>query len=183
MTMHASKVTIHMVSSLDGFIAKNDGSVSWLETRDSYEKGVVGENAEEFFKTIDCSLIGSRTYETALTLGWPYGDVPTIVLTHRDLPADRKSVEFYSGSLNELVCDRLKSSYKNIWLVGGAMLAKEFIRLQLADEIRLSIVPVILGDGTRLFDQIGEERALHLRDVTAYRNGMVELWYEILHME
>ena len=179
MTTDTSRVTIHMVSSLDGFIAKKDGSVSWLESSDSYEKGVIGESAEEFIKTIDCFVMGSRTYELALTLGWPYGDVPTIVLTHRDLPADRENVEFYSGDLNKLVNDRLKPNYKNIWLVGGAMLAKDFIRLKLADDIRLSIMPIILGDGTLFLDNIGQEQALHLKDVTAYKNGLVELWYEI----
>src|SRR5262245_24953301 len=106
MKTNTSRVTIHMVSSLDGFVAKKDGSVSWLESSDSYGKGVIGESAEEFIKTIDCFVIGSRTYELALTLGWPYGEVPTIVLTHRDLPADRANIEFYSGDLNKLVHDR-----------------------------------------------------------------------------
>ena len=167
-----------MVSSLDCFIAKKDGSVSWLQSSDSYEKGVTEEDAEEFIKTIDCFVMGSRTYELALTLGWPYGDVPTIVLTHRDLPADRENIEFYSGDLKKLVNDRLKPNYKNIWLVGGATLAKDFIRLKLADDIRLSIMPIILGDGTLFLDHIGQQ-ALHLKNVTAYKNGLAELWYEI----
>ena len=59
------------------------------------------------------------------------------------------------------------------------MVTKDFIRLKLADEIRLTIMPVILGDGTPFFDHIGQEHALHLKDVTAYKNGLVELWYEI----
>ena len=63
--------------------------------------------------------------------------------------------------------------------MGGAMLIKDFIRLKLADEIRLSVLPVILGEGTLFFDQVGLEQALHLKDVTAYKSGMVELWYEI----
>jgi dihydrofolate reductase len=176
-----SKVTIHMVSSLDGFIAKKDGSVSWLETADSYEKGITltDEAVAEFLKTIDCYVMGSRTYELALKLGWPYGDVPTIVLTHRDLPVDRRTVEFYSGDLSKLVNDRLRPNYKNIWVVGGAALTKDFIRLKLADEIRQTIAPVILGDGIPFFDNIGQEQALHLKDATAYNNGFVELCYEI----
>src|SRR5258706_6274035 len=183
MTTDTFKVTIHMVSSLDGFIANKDNSVSWFETSGYYEKGVNEQDAEEFLKTIDCYVMGSRTYEHALELsksyGWVYGDVPTIVLTHRNLPVDRKNIEFYSGDLNKLVNERLKPRYKNVWLVGGAMLAKDFIRLKLADEIRLSVLPIILGDGTLFFDHLGQEQALHLKDVTAYKNGMVELWYEI----
>jgi dihydrofolate reductase len=178
----SAKVTIHMASSLDFFIAKKDGSVSWMETSDSYEKGVDGvtaEAAEEFLRTIDCYVMGSRTYELALKLGWLYGDTPTIVLSHRALQDNRNSVNFYSGDLTRLVNDQLKPRYKNIWLVGGAMLAREFIRLKLADDIRIMIMPIILGDGTLFVDHVGQEHPLHLKDVTAYKNGLVELWYEI----
>jgi dihydrofolate reductase len=179
------KVTIHMVSSLDGYIAKKDNSVSWFETSDNYEKGVTvtKENAEEFLKKIDCYVMGARTYEHALELsksyGWAYGETPTILLTHRNLPVDRPNIEIYSGDLDKLVNERLKPNYKNVWVAGGAMLSKDFIRLKLADEIRLSILPVILGDGTRFLDHIGQEQALHMKEVTAYKNGMVELCYEI----
>ena len=184
MTTDIFKVTIHMVSSLDGIIAKKDNSISWFESADKYENGVTEENAEEFMKTIDCFVMGSRTYEHALELsknfGWAYGDVPTIVVSHRNLPTDRKNIEIYSGDLNQLVNERLKPNFKNVWLVGGAMLAKDFLRLKLADEIRLSVMPVILGDGTLFFDHIGQEQPLHLKNIAAYKNGMVELWYEIL---
>ena len=183
MTTDTFKVTIHMVSSLDGIIAKKDNSVSWFESADSYENGVTDENAEEFMKTIDCFVMGARTYEHALELsknfGWAYGDVPTIVVSHRNLPIDRKNIEIYSGDLDKLVNERLKPNYKNVWLVGGAILAKDFIRSKLADEIRLSIIPIILGDGIPFFDHIGLEQPLHLKNITAYKNGMVELWYEI----
>jgi dihydrofolate reductase len=184
MTTDSFKVTIHMVSSLDGFIANKDNSVSWFETSDYYEKGINEPDAEEFLKSIDCYVMGARTYEHALELsksyGWAYGDVPTIIVTHRNLPIDRNNIEIYSGDLNKLINERLKPNYKNIWLVGGAMLAKDFIRLKLANEIRLSVIPVILGNGTLLFDHIGQEQALHLKDVTAYKSGVVELWYEII---
>lgn len=179
------KLTIHMVASLDGIIARHDNSVSWFETTDHYEKGATLSQQEiaDFLKTIDCYVMGSNTYEHALELskmyGWAYGNVPTIVLTHRDLPFERQNIEFYSGDLYQLVDEKLKPNYKNVWLVGGAMLAKEFIKLKLAEELRLSIVPIILGDGKLFFDHIGKEQPLHLKDVTAYKNGMVELCYEI----
>lgn len=185
MTTEAFKVTIHMVSSLDGYIAKKDNSVSWFETSDHYEKGIeiTDQDAGEFLKTIDCYVMGSWTYEHALELsksyGWAYGDTPTIVLTHRNLPIDRNNIETYSGDLNKLVNEKLKPNYRNVWLVGGAILAKDFIHSKLADEIRLSVLPIILGDGTLLFDQIGQEQALHLKNVTAYKSGIVELRYEI----
>ena len=183
MTADPFKVTIHMVASVDGMIAKKDNSISWFETSDYYEKGVVEQKTEEFLKTIDCYVMGARTYEHALELsksyGWVYGDVPTFVVTHRDLAVERKNVELYSGDLDKLVNERLRPNYRNVWLVGGAKLLKDFIRLKLADEIRLSVLPIILGDGTPFFDHIEQEQTLHLKDVTAYKSGMVELYYEI----
>jgi len=177
------KITIHMVSSLDGIIAKKDNSVSWFETSDYYGKGVTEQNTEEFLKTIDCYVMGARTYEHALELsknyGWAYGDIPTIVVTHKNLPVARQNIEIYSGDLNKLVDERLKPNYNNVWVVGGAALVKDFIRLKLADEIRLSVIPIILGDGLPFFNHLGLEQLLHLKDVTAYKTGIVELWYEI----
>jgi len=183
MTTDTFKLTIHMVSSVDGFIAKHDNSVSWFETSDTYERGVVGEDPEQFLKTIDCFVMGYRTYEHALELsqayGWAYGDVPTIVITHRNLQPYKKNIGFYSGDLKKFVDERLKPNYKNVWVVGGAMLVKDFIQLKLADEIRLSVLPIILGEGKLFFDQIGQEHVLHLNNVTAYKSGMVELSYVI----
>lgn len=177
------QLTIHMVSSLDGIIAKKDNSVSWFDTPDYYEKGITGQDPDEFLKKIDCYVMGAHTYEHALELsasyGWPYGDIPTIVVSHRNLPVYKPNIALYSGDLNELVNERLKSKYKHVWLVGGAMLAKDFIRSNLADEIRLSFLPVILGEGTAFFEHIGYEVTLHLKDVAAYKSGMVELCYEI----
>lgn len=176
-----SKVTIHMVSSLDGFIAKKDNDVSWMHSTDHYEKGktLTEEDISAYLKSIDCYVMGSRTYEHALELGWPYGDVPVIVVSKRDLNTDKKSVEFYSGDLEQLVKTQLKPKYKNIWMVGGTMLTKAFLRLELADEIIMTIMPIILGDGILFFDFVGKEQLLHLKDITAYKDGMVELTYEV----
>lgn len=180
MSTSSSKVTLHMVSSLDGFIARKDGDISWMNSNDRYEDGIIPtkEFISEFLKSIDCYVMGSKTYEHALELGWVYGETQVVVLTHKKLKTDMKTVEFYSGDLNQLVNDRLKPNYKNIWVVGGAMVTKEFIRQKLADEIRISFMPVILGDGLLFFDYIGNEQQLHLINVTAYKDGMVELHYE-----
>lgn len=175
-----STITLHMVSSLDGIIARRDNSVSWLDsTGDVYEKGVSHDRGEEAVEAIDCFVLGSRTYEHALQLGWPYGDTPTVVISTRELPASRKSVEFYSGDLKRLVDEILAPRYGNIWLVGGAMLCQSFLRLGLVDEIRLSIIPVLLGDGLRLFDNSASENRCHLKNVVADKTGIVELWYRL----
>jgi dihydrofolate reductase len=175
-----SRVTLHAVSSLDGFIARKDNSVSWLDAHGSvYETGVSisEEEAAAFVKGIDCYVLGSRTYEHALELGWPYGDTPTVVVTGREWPPIRKSVEFYSGDLETLVHMKLAPRFRNIWLVGGAMLSQRFLSLGLVDEIRLTIAPVLLGDGLRLFGGLLKEERWGLKNVTAYKNGFVELTY------
>src|SRR5277367_577317 len=172
-----STVTLHVVSSLDGVIAKKDNSVSWMDTpNDVYERGVPDDGAE-VIESIDCYVLGSRTYEHALQLGWPYGDTPTVVVTNRELPATRESVEFYSGDLQRLVGEILAPRYGNIWLVGGAILGQSFLRLGLVDEIRLMIAPVTLGDGLHLFGDSGTEQKWHLQNVVAYKNGYVDLSY------
>ena len=181
-----SRVTIHMAASLVGFIARMDGSVDWMETSDEFADGETldPEFAAAFLKTIDCYVMGSRTYETALNFeargfGWVYGDKPVFVLTSRDLPRTRNTVEFYSGDLAQFVNGRLRPAFQSIWFVGGGAVSGECLRLGLADEVRYSILPILIGDGIPFFDQLDRDIALHLAEVKAYKNGMVELCYEV----
>jgi len=173
-------ITLHMVSSLDGFIAKKDNTVGWLESAGGVYEAGVSVSAEEvaaLVKAIDCYVMGSRTYEHALELGWPYGETPVVVVTSREWPAAKKTVEFYSGDLKTLVDAKLAPRYRNIWLVGGAMLCRRFLELRLVDEIRLTIAPVLLGEGLRLFGDSVTEQRWNLKNVVAYKNGFVELLY------
>ena len=186
MSNTTSRVTIHMAASLDGFIARRDGSVDWLETSDKFEGGdkITPEFIEEFFKSVDCYVMGSRTYETALDFdakgfGWPYRDTPTFVLTSRKLPRTRDTVEFYSGDLTRLVNERLKPVFQNIWFVGGGEVSGECLRLGLADEVRYSIIPVLIGDGISFFKGLDRDVALHLVEVKGYESGMVALRHEV----
>jgi dihydrofolate reductase len=180
------RVTIHMAASLDGFIARRDGRVDWLETSDRFEGGdtLTPEFVEAFLETIDCYVMGSRTYETALNFdakgfGWPYGDKPTFVLTRRTLPKTRNTVEFYSGDLERLVAETLKPRFPRIWFVGGGEVSAACLRLGLADEVRYSIVPMLIGDGIPFFQGLATDVALHLLEATAYKSGMVALRYEV----
>lgn len=181
-----SCVTIHMAASLDGFIARNDGSVDWMETSDEFAGGETLDAGfiEASLKTIDCYVMGSRTYETALSfeskgLGWAYSDKPTFVLTSRELPRIRDTVEFYSGDLAQFVNGRLRSAYRSIWFVGGGVVSGECLRLGLADEVRYSILPILIGNGIRFFEKLDKDIALHLTEVKAYKSGTVALCYEV----
>ncbi len=181
-----SRVTIHMAASLDGLIARKDGSVDWMETSDEFAGGdtLDPEFVEAFLKTIDCYVMGSRTYETALGFeakgfGWAYGDKPPFVLTRRELPRTRDTVEFYSGDLAQFVNERLRPTFRSIWFVGGGVVSGECLRLGLADEVRYSILPILIGDGIAFFDKLDRDIALHLTEVKAYKSGMVALRYEV----
>lgn len=181
-----SRVTIHMAASLDGFIARKDGRVDWMETADTFEGGdpMTPEFVAEFLETIDCYVMGSRTYETALDFeakgrGWAYGDKPTVVLTSRELPKPRETVQFYSGDLAKLVNERLRPNFRSIWFVGGGSVCGECLRFGLADEVRYSILPILIGDGVSFFDRLDQDVALHLVEVRGYESGMVALRYEV----
>jgi dihydrofolate reductase len=181
-----SHVTIHMAASLDGFIARKDGRVDWMETSDEFPGGDTMDPGfvEAFLKTIDCYVMGSKTYETALSfeakgLGWSYGDKPTFVLTSRELPRTRDTVQFYSGDLAQFVNGRLRPAFRSIWFVGGGMVCGECLRLGLADQVYYSILPILIGDGISFFEKLDRDVALHLADVKAYKTGTVELRYEV----
>ena len=181
-----SRVTIHMAASLDGFIARKDGSVDWLETSDEFTGGDTMDPGvvEAFLKTIDCYVMGSRTYETALRfeatgLGWSYGDKPVFVLTRRELPRTRDTVEFHSGDLAKFVNGRLRPTFRTIWFVGGGVVSAECLRLGLADEVCYSILPILIGEGIPFFERLDRDIALHLAEVKAYKSGMVALRYEV----
>jgi dihydrofolate reductase len=175
-----------MVASLDGFIARKGGSVDWMETSDEFAGGdtLDPEYVEGFLKTIDCYVMGSRTYETALSfeakgLGWAYGDKPTFVLTRRELPRTRDTVEFYSGDLAQFVNERLRPTFRSIWFVGGGVVSGECLRLGLADEVRYSILPILIGDGISFFEKLDRDVGLHLAEVKTYKSGMVALRYQV----
>jgi dihydrofolate reductase len=181
-----SRVTIHMAASLDGFIARKDGRVDWLETSDDFAGGETLDPAfvETFLNTIDCYVMGSRTYETALSFeakgfGWSYGDKPTFVLTNRELPRTRDAVQFYSGDLARFVNGQLRPTFRTIWFVGGGVVSGECLRLGLADEVRYTILPVLIGDGISFFEKLDRDIFLHLAEVKTYKSGMVGLCYEV----
>lgn len=157
-----------------------------METSDEFADGEILDPGfvESFLKTIDCYVMGSRTYETALSfdakgLGWPYADKPTFVLTSRDLPRIRDTVEFYSGDLAQFVNGHLRPMFRSIWFVGGGVVSGECLRLGLADEIRYSILPILIGDGIRFFEKLDRDINLHITEVKAYKSGTVALCYEV----
>jgi dihydrofolate reductase len=186
MNAPSAHVTVHMAMSLDGYIAQRDGGVGWMEVQDDYPAGasLSGEEIAAFLKGIDCYVMGSRTYETALGFeraghGWAYGDKPVFVLTTRSLARTRETVEFYAGDLAQLLADRLRPRFAHIWVAGGGQVAGECLQRGLADEVSCSVLPVALGDGIPFFAGLDRAAPLHLVEVKAYKSGTVLLRYAV----
>jgi dihydrofolate reductase len=178
--MSTGRVTLYIATSVDGYIADEDGSVTWLEEFEESASDDDIENYTTFYESVDCLVMGARTYEQVFTFGeWSYDDKPTYVFTHRDLSPATDAVEFVDRSVTDLSA-ALKTQYDHIWLVGGAQLAQAFLGEHEIDELRLSLVPVLLGGGVSLFAGEYDQRRLRLLDTKPRDTGIVEQQYEIL---
>ena len=167
-------VILYTAMSLDGYIAKEDGSVDWLE--DTGE-GVEGTYLK-FYISIDTIIMGRKTYDQILTFGeWVYKGKDTYVLTS-DISRvpEKPNIEFRNDEIEDLTTELKQKSKSNIWLLGGAETVNAFLEKKLIDEYRIAIVPVILGTGIPLFTS-GAEENLDFKQVTEY-DGIVELKYE-----
>ncbi len=170
---------LYIATSVDGFIATEDGSVDWLEEFQSEPPDDGDGGYEAFFETVDALVMGARTYEQVRSFGeWPYGDRPTYVLTRRAHEPDVESVEFVNDDVASLGV-RLEERYGRIWLVGGGEIARAFLMARQVDALRLNVVPLLLGGGVRLFGENGVRERLETTDSTTRANGIVELQYRV----
>ena len=165
---------LYIAQSLDGYIADAEGGVGWLE-----ERGQGGDfGYSEFFAEVGALAMGAATYEQLLGWGtWPYADLPTWVSTHRELAIPEGAlVRLTDRPPSEVVVEMERETDGNIWLVGGADLARQWVDAGLLDELILFVVPLLLGGGVRLFgDTVRTD--LELAEVKTYDNGFVELRY------
>ena len=177
--MSAGTITLYIAASVDGYIATEDGGVEWLEEfQGETEDEDDVEGYEAFFADVDCLVMGAKTYEQVLSFGeWPYEDRPTYVLAHEERPRAAETIEFVDDDVATLAA-RLREQYDHVWLVGGARVARAFLRADGIDELRLSVVPLLLGSGIPLFGRDGRRR-LRLLGTTTYDTGIVELHYGV----
>jgi len=170
------KIILFIAMSLDGFIAKHDGDINFLAQVEQ-EGEDYGYSA--FTETVDTIILGRKTYDKILSMGFElpyYGEREVYVLTRSHKP-DSGTIHFYSGSLPELIF-RLKSQEgKQIYCDGGAETVHQFLQNDLFDELIISIIPVLLGDGIRLFGQSFPEQKLNLASSKSYKKGLVQLHY------
>jgi len=181
----------YCAATLDGFIADPDDGLDWLtKYQGSYEgEAEQGGRAgyEVFFKDVGALVMGSVTYEWLLRevvddvgAGWPYPDDPTWVLSSRDLPKVEEDVRIGSWPIPELHAEASAAAGgRNVWIVGGGNVVSQFADEGLLDEVIVTVVPVVLGDGKPLFDRRLDSGPMTLTGVTPFTTGMVELRYRV----
>lgn len=171
------KTILYIAMSLDGFIADSLGEVDWLQGDDSDPENP--GTYDSFAETVDTIVMGRTTYEQiAEELSpnvWPYPGLECFVITERSFLETEKIRA--SDNPVELV-DRLKKRPgRDIWIAGGAKLVQSLLKADRIDQFRITIIPVILGCGIRLFEYLPENIPLKLK-ATLISNGMAELIYE-----
>lgn len=165
--------------SLNGKIAKPDGSVAWLEELPNPEKLDYGYEA--FYQSIDTTIQGRTTYDQIMSWGisFPYADKKNYVFTKKSLVRNTQYVEFINNNHADFVRKLKQQKGGDIWLIGGGKLNTLFLNEKLVDEIRVFVMPVVLPDGIELFELIPKETKLKLIDSITYATGAVELKYEL----
>jgi dihydrofolate reductase len=185
-----SSIQYYVASSLDGFIAESDDTLAWLiDYQGSYEGGDAQSTEgsyESFYEDVGALVMGSATYEFVLAEiekggGWPYMDEPTWVLSSRELPVpDGADVRVVNARVADLHDELMAAAgERNLWVVGGGNVVSQFADEGLLDELIVTLVPVVLGEGKPLFDRRLPGGPLELRGVRPFANGMVELRYSV----
>jgi len=167
------KIILGLGISLDGYIARLDGSVDFLFMPKDYSMG-------PFFKTVDDALMGRKTYDVALRMSGGKFDsqgLTCYVLSRSLPPGERNGAIFTNESPKALVASLRKRKGKNIWLMGGGELAREFLKDDLVDELYLGVVPTLLGEGIPLFPSGFPQREFTLLENKTYSRGLISLKY------
>lgn len=172
------KIALFIATSLDGYIAKPNDDLSFLKL---VEKEGEDYGYAAFTDTIDTLIIGRRTYDYVVkeigSSHYDNGERDVYVITRTERPQTGRTV-FYTGNLTELV-ERLKSEKgKNIYCDGGAEVINELLKNALVDELVISVIPILLGNGTRLFKDGRPEQILECTQVKTFDTGLVQLHYQ-----
>lgn len=168
------KVVLGLGISIDGYIARPNGAVDFLFMPKDYSMA-------PFFATIDTAAMGRKTYEVALQMGggsFSGSAMTNYVFSNSRPPGERDGVIFTNESPSSFVGQVRKHTGKNIWLMGGGELAREFLKEDLVDELYIGVVPVLLGEGIPLFPSGFPQRDFSLVENKTYSRGLIALRYE-----
>lgn len=164
----------HIAVSLDGHIARPDGSVDWLAEYPAEEFGF-----ETFLAGVDAILMGRATYEAVRRLGdWPHPGKPTVVVTSHALPDRPDGVEARSGDLSTIVAELEERGLRRVWIEGGGQLLRGMLAIGRLDVLEMAVIPIVLGDGIPLFPAGTPETTLRLVRCEAKPSSALHLVYE-----
>lgn len=173
------KVIIYISQSLDGFIADSQGNVDWiLGNNENYDSDY---GYETFIKDIDTVILGANTYNQIKNElspdNWVYENLQSYVLTH-ERNTDTPNIKFVNINIKELLNRLQQENGKSIWICGGANLANQCVKENLIDEYQITTIPVILGNGIRLFAENNKKIKLKLKEIKE-ENGLITGIYTI----
>ena len=172
------KLSLFIATSLDGYIAKPNDDLSFLKL---VEKEGEDYGYAEFTANIDTIILGRRTYDWVLreigTSHYDNGERNVYVITRTERQSVGKT-KFYTGNLTELVQQLKSENGKNIYCDGGSEIVNELLISDLIDEFIVSIVPVLVGNGIRLFKDGRPEQQLELVNTKAFDTGLIQLHYK-----
>jgi dihydrofolate reductase len=171
-----SEVIVYIAASLDGYIARKDDDVSWL---DSYQVACEDYGYSDFMKAIGTVIMGARTYDESIKHPERmFTGVKTYVLSDKTLPVPSgASVEFYNGNLKTLIDGIKNEDNRDIFVVGGGRAVCSFLNEGLVDELVHFVVPILLKEGIPLYSALSKEFRLKLVETTSYKTGIVKLHY------
>jgi dihydrofolate reductase len=171
------KVILFIAMSLDGYIANKEDSIDFLSM---VEQEGEDYGYADFVKTIDTVIIGRKTYEKVIEMGfeYPHADKDVYIMTRAERPAIGK-FKFHTGNISLLVQDLKLQPGKNIYCDGGSEIANELMKNNLIDEFIISIIPVLLGDGIRLFKDGRPIQSLKLTTSKHFDSGLTQLHYKL----
>jgi dihydrofolate reductase len=171
------KFILYIAMSLDGYIATKDDDLTFLNVVEKEEEDY---GYTTFYESIDTVILGRRTYEKVISMGFkPHEDKETWIITQRPEP-DKGQHHFYSGDLKGLVQKLRDEEGKHVFVDGGAFVTQAFLKENLLDEIIISVIPVLLGDGISLFGNENKSRNLQLLETKSFEKGLVQLHYRIV---
>lgn len=174
--MNKRQVILNIATSLDGFIAKSDGNVDWLNSTE-YDLPDEDYGLNSFSKSVDTTLMGNSTYKQVLGFDcpFPYPDTTNFVFSRSQEKKDTEHVKFVSGDVVEFVRQLVKQEGKDIWLIGGGQINSILIENGLVDRIILTLIPITLGEGIPLFDGKPRDTRFELENTLAFSSGLVQL--------